>query len=185
MKRAVIIHGWNSVPDEGWRPWLAKELHDRGYEVHMPAMPNTAHPQQDEWVQCIKDLVGTPDEKTLLIGHSLGAAAMLRYLEQLPKEERVGAVIFVAGFSNSVGIAETENFVADHFQWDAIHSHCKTFVALHSDNDRYVSRSEGDTFRDKLGANVVVIPDGGHFGSGEGYTSLPILTDIIDHSIGL
>ena len=33
MKRVYIIHGWEGYPEEGWFPWLKKELEDRGFDA--------------------------------------------------------------------------------------------------------------------------------------------------------
>jgi len=30
MKRVFIIHGWGGNPEEGWLPWLKKELEAKG-----------------------------------------------------------------------------------------------------------------------------------------------------------
>ena len=30
MKKVFIIHGWEGYPEEGWFPWLKKELESRG-----------------------------------------------------------------------------------------------------------------------------------------------------------
>lgn len=43
-KRVFLIHGWEGYPEEGWRPWLKKELEQRGFTVIVPAMPDTATP---------------------------------------------------------------------------------------------------------------------------------------------
>ncbi len=48
MKRVIIVHGWEASPEGGWRPWLRKELEDRGFEVHVPAMPDTNNPKIKE-----------------------------------------------------------------------------------------------------------------------------------------
>jgi len=46
MKRAYIIHGWDGYPEEGWFPWLKKELENKGYHVEIPSMPNSKHPKK-------------------------------------------------------------------------------------------------------------------------------------------
>ena len=32
-KRVFIAHGWDGYPEEGWFPWLKKELETKGFEV--------------------------------------------------------------------------------------------------------------------------------------------------------
>lgn len=36
MKRIFIAHGWDGCPEEGWFPWLKKELEIREFEVFVP-----------------------------------------------------------------------------------------------------------------------------------------------------
>lgn len=79
--RAFIIHGYLGYPGEAWLPWLKVQLEKRGYQVSLPAMPNPDRPTIPEWLAFIANLVGEPDEGTVMIAHSLGCVAVLRYLE--------------------------------------------------------------------------------------------------------
>src|SRR5437773_69691 len=98
MKRVFIIHGWEGFPEEGWFPWLKKELEVQGFEVQVPVMPNTDEPKIGEWIPFLEKLVGTPDEDTYLVGHSIGGQTVLRYLSGLNKNLKIGGAIFVASW---------------------------------------------------------------------------------------
>src|SRR5437868_4096780 len=76
-----IIHGYLSYPEEAWLPWLKRELERNGYTVALPAMPQPDQPVIAEWIEFIARLVGQPGPDTVLIGHSMGVQAVLRYLE--------------------------------------------------------------------------------------------------------
>ena len=89
-KRAFLIHGWEGRPENEWRPWLKNELEKRGLQVFVPAMPDTANPMMDKWVPHLTQTVGTPDENTYFVGHSVGCITILRYLETLNKDEKIG-----------------------------------------------------------------------------------------------
>ncbi|MDP3940915.1 MAG: alpha/beta hydrolase, partial [bacterium] len=86
MKRVISVHGWGGHADEGWRPWLGRELEKHGIAFHNPQMPHTQFPQLHEWIPFLHQVVGRPDTETFLIGHSLGSVAILRYLESLQKD---------------------------------------------------------------------------------------------------
>lgn len=60
--RAFLIHGWAGSPEEAWRPWLRDELESRGFEVKMPAMPDSEHPKMEAWVKTLSQTVGDVDE---------------------------------------------------------------------------------------------------------------------------
>lgn len=91
--RAFIIHGWGGRPEEGWRPWLRDELAARGFEVAVPAMPDTDHPRMDAWLAKLSETVGAPDEHCFFVGHSLGVITILRYFEVLVKRHKVGGAV--------------------------------------------------------------------------------------------
>jgi uncharacterized protein len=174
-KRVYIIHGWEGYPEEGWRPWLKNELEKKGFEVFVPAMPDTKHPKADAWLSHLKKLVGKPDEDCYFIGHSLGCITILRYLESI--KENIGGAIFVAGFTSNLGYEDIGTFFTKPIEWKKIESHCKKFVAIHSDNDPYVSLHYGDLFKKNLGANVIVEHNMKHFSGDDGIIKLPVVLD--------
>src|SRR3954467_1405206 len=97
-ERAFIIHGYLSYPEEAWLPWFKTELEKKGCAVALPAMPQPNHPIIEDWVRFIAALVGRPDTATILIGHSLGCQAVLRYLETVGAANRaIGKTLLVAG----------------------------------------------------------------------------------------
>ncbi len=172
--RIIIIHGWEGSPREGWFPWLARELTARGFSVVVPAMPNSAHPKIAEWVPHLAQTVGTADEHTFLVGHSLGCITILRYLEQLPEEQTIGGAVLVAGFGERLSYDELQNFFSQPVNWPRVRTTCPKFVALFSDNDQYVPISNADLFRRELSAEVAVLQNRGHFsGEDDSCTDLP------------
>src|SRR3989338_7383135 len=106
QKRVFIIHGWEGSPEANWFPWLKKELESIGVKAEALEMPNTNHPVMSEWIGHLKNVVSEPDENTYLVGHSLGVIAILRYLESLDGEKKIGGVILVAGFPELIGHEE-------------------------------------------------------------------------------
>ena len=65
-KRAFLIHGWEGYPEEGWRPWLRDKLKEKGFEVIVPAMPDTKKPKMDAWLDFLTETVGEPKKMTTL-----------------------------------------------------------------------------------------------------------------------
>ena len=107
-KRAFIIHGWDGYPEEGWFPWLKKELENKEFEAIVPQMPDADAPEIGKWVQHLSNVVGTPDGQTFFVGHSIGCQTILRYLETLPSDAAVGGVVFVAGFFTLTNMEDDE-----------------------------------------------------------------------------
>lgn len=44
MKNALILHGTDADHTQNWFPWLEKELLQRNYEVWVPDLPQSDHP---------------------------------------------------------------------------------------------------------------------------------------------
>jgi predicted alpha/beta hydrolase family esterase len=80
-KRFIIVHGWKSGPEDAWFPWLRNELESIGGTVAIPPMPHPDTPEVELWLENIKEVIGEPDKDTFLVGHSLGAFIVLKYLE--------------------------------------------------------------------------------------------------------
>lgn len=156
-KRALLIHGWGGSPEDGWHPWLRSELEKRGFEVHVPAMPDTEHPKMDAWLKQLIDTAGTPDRDLYLLGHSLGCITILRYLETLEEGQEIGGAVLVAGFADinitlleNEDINELKTFFETDVDFEKVKRHCKKFVAIHSDDDPYVSLRYADIFQGKI-----------------------------------
>lgn len=142
MKRAFIIHGWASHPQDGWFPWLKLELEQRGYAVTIPAMPHPLVPTIKDWVAAVTKSVGEPDVETLFIGHSIGCQTVLRYLETVKRP--VFGAVFVAGWfelkelGNAVQRAGAKPWVETPIGFVEINKVLPRSVAIFSDEDRYV-----------------------------------------------
>ncbi len=183
-KRVFIIHGWSGYPEEGWLPWLKRELESKGFKVQVPAMPETDHPKIEVWVPFLTKLVGKVDENTYLVGHSIGCQTIMRYLEGLTKGVKVGGVVFVAGWVRRLDgdLSRQEQLIARPWletpiDLNEVATHCNNFVAVFSDNDKWV-RLAGENkkiFQEELGAKIIVEKQKGHFSGEDKITKLPVV----------
>ena len=163
MKRAIIVHCWEGAPEYCWYPHVKKELQDLGFQVEVPAMPETNLPQQDKWLPKLQEVVGDPDEELYLIGHSLGCVTIMRYLEGLPDGKKIGGVVLVAGFIDDLGFKEISNFFLTPINFEKINASAKKFTFIHSDNDPYVDLKYGKLLQEKLGGELIVKKGMKHF----------------------
>jgi predicted alpha/beta hydrolase family esterase len=188
MKRVVIVHCWDGYPEYCWYPNTKKELEEKGCDVVVPEMPDTHLPKLSSWLPKLQEVAGKPDKDLFLVGHSLGCITILRYLEILKQNEKVGGVILVAGFTDDLRYVDTiedelQNFFETPILWDKIKTKTKNFVAIHSDNDPNVSLKYADVFKEKLRAKIIIKNKMGHFsgavGEPQSITSLPDVTSEI------
>lgn len=185
-KRAIIVHGWDGYPEEGWFPWLKRELEKQGFIVTVPQMPNAGTPRIEAWVSHLAEVVGKPDEDTYFVGHSIGCQTILRYLEAI--DVKIGGVVLVAGFLDVLTNLEGEEERAIVKPWletpidfEKVKQATDNFVAIFSDNDPFVPLEENKKmFEEKLGAQVFVENSKGHFsGPTDKCMELPIVLEAV------
>lgn len=186
MKRVFIIHGWDGYPEEGWFPWLKEELEKRGFEVIVPAMPEPEEPKIEIWVPFLTKLIGTPDQNTFFVGHSIGCQAIIRYLETLPENTKIGGAVFVAGWYDLRNL-ETKKEERIAGPWVNTPRNDEKInkimngevVAIFSDNDPWVIHENQNSWRKKVGAEIIIEHNKGHFSGSDGIKELPSLLDAV------
>ena len=187
MTRVFIIHGWDGYPEEGIFPWLKKELEGDGFVVFNPSMPEPLNPQIGTWVQFLKEQVGVPDKDTVFFGHSIGAQTILRYLESLPEDTKVGGAVFLApwvnlnpvAYENDEDLIIAKPWLETKLGWNKIKSHTNKFIAIFSDDDSLVPISDSKIFESELGASIIVEHGKGHFSGSSGIKELPSALDSV------
>ncbi len=181
--RVFIIHGWEGYPEEGWFPWLKKELEKNGFEVFVPAMPNTNEPKIEEWIPFLANIVGEPDKNTYFVGHSIGCQTIIRYLQTLPDGSKIGGAIFVAGWYNLRNLETDEEkriagpWVNEPRDDKKIHEAVNKAVAIFSDNDPFVISENQKSWKERVGAEIIVEHNKGHFSGEDGIYELPVVLD--------
>lgn len=185
LKKVFIIHGWDEYPDEGWFPWLKKELEQIGFQVIIPSMPDSSSPKIDSWVPYLTNIVGGVDENTFFVGHSVGCQTILRFLEKLPPDEKIGGAVFVAGWFTLMNL-ETDEEKEIAKPWletpiilEKVKLHTNKFTAILSDDDPVVPISNKELFEKHLGAKTIVEHNKGHFGEDSGIKELPVVLSTI------
>ncbi len=162
MKRAIIVHGWGGSPDGNWFQWLKKELEARNVFVEVPTMPNTDAPEIEYWVSHLAKLVDAEDEN-ILIGHSMGVQAVLRYIEKSPADIKIKGAVLVAGFVTSLSEEITKNpqdwliakpWLETPINLDKVRAKTGKIISIVSDNDHYILEDNWEAFR-KLGELIV------------------------------
>lgn len=163
MKRAIIVHCWDGYPDYCWYPYVKKELESKEFQVQIPVFPETEEPKLEKWLPVLKEVAGNPDEDIYLIGHSVGCITILRYLETLSQDQKVGGVVLVAGFTDDLGFDELKNFFTTEIDFAKISQKADKFVAIHSDDDPFVPLGHGDRFKVELNAELIIKHQAKHF----------------------
>lgn len=192
MKKAYIVHGWGGSPEEEIHKSFKQELESKEFEVHVLEMPNTEEPQLEEWIPHLKKSVQNPTEETFFIGHSIGCQTILRFLQDLPEEKKIGGCVLLAPWTTLLDTAyenpEEEQKIAEPWMqtpidWIKVKSHCNKFTAIFSDDDFCVTLSEKEVFEKNLGAKIIVEKGKGHFTMETNVSHVPsVVNEILEMS---
>merc|ERR1719391_1481312 len=104
LTKAVIVPGNGSgdVAESNWYGWANYSLirlnQIDGFSSTLRNMPDPVTARRSIWLPFMKDELGV-DEETLIIGHSSGACAAVRYAE----EHKVGGIILVGAYTSDLG----------------------------------------------------------------------------------
>ena len=177
MKRVFIIHGYTGHPNTNWFPWLKKELEKLNILAIIPEMPNAENPQLSEWLPYLQLQVSLPDKDTYFVGHSLGCITILKYIESIPENTKVGGALLVAGFASPIHFSELDNFFSAPLNDNKIKENILKIININSDNDNHVPFIQAEEIRDRFNSELITIHNGGHLNDKAGYTEFPLLLE--------
>lgn len=175
IERVVLIHGMNSTPKSHWYPSFVRALSAAGALVEVPPMPSPETPDAAAWHEVLTRVIGAVDERTLLVGHSLGNAAMLRYLTALDGEWNLGGIVTVAGFGEPLADRPaTAAFVAG-LDLPLVGSRVARAHSFISCDDPVVPVDVSERFAAGLGSEVHFDDAFGHYRDRDGVAIVPQL----------
>lgn len=162
--QCIILHG--CPPNETtvtplsnrWMNWVAGRLTEQGYRATTPDMPAPWSPSYAAWKKVMDTF--PVSEKSILVGHSCGAAFLVRWL--LDTGRHVAKLILVA----PAKIPETpddKRGVLYEFDLpdDASGIAEERVIFTSNDFDRHLKSLE--MYRDSLKARVIKLENKGHF----------------------
>ncbi len=164
--KVYIVPRWSGNAHSDWYDWLGEQIQSKhGLDCTVLAMPNWDHPKVEEATEFLHQNVGQPDASTILIGHSVGCQAILRFLEAAIATDastKVGGLLLVAGWF------EVDEVWDDVLPW--IENESLNYPALRqaigytkvilSDNDPFTSdyARNAELWKTRLDATVHTIP---------------------------
>lgn len=176
-RNVVIVHGTGGKPNENWFPWLAGTVRDAGYKAEVPTFPTPENQNVPAWLKVLDSTTQPLGSETTLVGHSLGCALLLRALER--PGDAIEASVFVSGFVGELDNPDFDPlnapFFVEQFDWETIRRRAGRVLVFAGDDDPYVPLSKGSELAEQLGAELTVIPGGGHLNASAGFTEFPRL----------
>jgi len=163
---AMIIPGnGNSLMSEIWYPYVKRELEKLGFRVIAKEMPDPDIAHEKYWIPFIEKQIienrRDKAEEVILIGHSSGAVAILRYLES---HKVTGAVLIGACYTDLGDSKERESgYYSRPWNWNKIKQNFEWITVFASTDDDFIPIDEPKHIRDKLQADYFEFNDRGHF----------------------
>ena len=178
--RCIIVPGCGCSPvqSSNWYRWMKDQLVDSGAfsEVLLEDMPDPVDAKEKVWIPFILDKLKA-DANTVMIGHSSGAVAAMRLLENNPLK----GCVLVAACHTDLG-SESERLAGYYnrpWQWDTIKSNTEWILQYHSTDDPFIPMSEADLVATKLASEFKRFDDKSHFFAPKDVDQANILGDIL------
>ncbi|XP_077088069.1 serine hydrolase RBBP9 [Siphateles boraxobius] len=175
LKRIVIVpgNGGGNVEDYNWYGWANKRINEiPDVSCELRNMPDPVTAKESIWLPFMETDLRC-DEETLIIGHSSGAAAAMRYAET----HRVFAIILVGAYTSDLGVEnERESgYFSRPWEWEKIRTNVKYILQFGSTDDPFLPWEEQREVADGLKTDLFKYTDQGHFMN----TAFPELIDAI------
>ncbi|KAJ3081792.1 putative hydrolase rbbp9 [Rhizoclosmatium hyalinum] len=145
--------------------WAEAKLKDRGFTPVLPGpygMPDPVGAKQSIWIPHIRNKMGC-NEESVLVGHSSGAVAALRYAEEF----KVKGIVLVAAYDDAMGDdnEQASGYFDGPFDWEKIQENSGFIVQFAGAEDNLVPIEIQRRVRDCLmpKVNYREAPEGDHF----------------------
>lgn len=149
-----------------WKTSLQDKLGDE-YQVIAPQMPNSQNARYLEWKIRFERIIPLLDEQIILIGHSLGAIFLAKYLSENDVSKKIQAIFIIAApykdeLGETLGDFKISNYLSKLEKQGG-----KIFL-YHSKDDPVVPYSHTEHYLDKLpSATIRTFEDRQHFNQAE------------------
>lgn len=163
LPKTILVHGnGGGTADENWFPSVKKALEEKGLKVIAETMPDNVLARESIWLPFLKNKLGA-DENTIIVGHSSGAVAAMRYAED---NKILGSVLVGACYTDLDNENEKKSGYYDRpWQWELIKANQKWIMQFASTDDPYIPIEEARYIHEHLNTEYIEDTDEGHYGS--------------------
>ena len=160
MTKVILIHGnGGSTAGDIWLPWLEGELTALGLSVINRTFPDNVKARARFWLPFLEEL--GVDEDTVLIGHSSGAVAAMRYAET---HRLMGSVLVGVCYTDlGDGGEAASGYYSTPWQWQRIREHQQWIAIFNSTDDPHIPIAEPRFIAAQLKCSYFEFEDRGHF----------------------
>lgn len=175
--KVVLIHGNGGGTAAGfWFPSVKESLEKMGLTVIARDYPDKEIAHESIWVPFLKNEIKA-DENTIIVGHSSGGVAAMRYAE---KNKIYGSVLVGVNHTDLGDATEKESGYYDRpWEWEKIKANQNWIIQFASIDDPYIPIEEERFISEKLGSEYHEFTDRGHFMT----TEFPELVEVLRNKL--
>ena len=145
-----------------WKDLLQQQL-GNDYQVLLPSMPNKTNARYSEWKVWFDHFSELAADDCILIGHSMGAIFLAKYLSQNKFPANIKATILIATPYSDESIEDLTDFKLDTIT-ELFGAQAGKVVIFNGNDDPVISASDIQKYRDDLpNAEFITIPAPDHF----------------------
>lgn len=186
MIKVIFVPGYHGAGEDilspkhqMWFSWLKEKLEKKGIRVIAKDYPDAYLCRAEYWLPFLKELGA--DKQTILIGHSTGAIAAMRFAEE---NKLLGSILVGSYYTDLEDPEEKASGYFDHsWEWEKIKQNQKWIIQFHSTDDPWISQKEAHTVHKMLNAELHEYHDRGHFGADRPYLEFPELLEAIKEKL--
>jgi predicted alpha/beta hydrolase family esterase len=169
-----------NAPDS-WFPYVKRELERLGLQVISQNFPDPVKARKEYWLPFLKKLGA--NENTVLVGHSSGAVAAMRYAES---HKLLGSVLVSACYTD-LGMASEKisGYYNESWDWNAIKNNQSWIVQFHSTDDPLIPINEARFIHQMLDSDYIEDSDQEHYGYPTSKLEFPELTAKLKTKLGI
>ena len=159
--KIILLHGnGKSTINDHWFPYVKSELEKASFNVVACQFPDTYLARAAYWLPFLKKELKA-DENSILVGHSSGAIAAMRFAE----ENTILGSILIGSYYTDLDL-QTEKlsgYFNKPWQWDMIRNNQQWIMLFASIDDPCISIEEPRFMHKQLKSEYYEFSDEGHF----------------------
>lgn len=161
--KVVIVpgNGGGDVCYANWYGWVQRKCNQlENITCDLRNMPDPELARESFWIPFMKDELRC-DKETIIIGHSSGAEASMRYAEQYC----IKGIILVSACVTDLGMEseKVSGYYDRPWKWDQIKANTEFLVQFGSMDDPFIPWGEQEQVHNGLGSELHKFEDRGHF----------------------
>ncbi len=181
--KIILIHGnGGSTADNHWFPVVAEQLRNSGLNVINCQFPETYFAYAHVWLPFLKETLQV-DENTILIGHSSGAVAALKFAEK----NKIFGSILVGSYYTDLGFPteKKSGYFDTSWDWNAIKNNQQWIIQFSSTDDPWIPINEPRFVHKMVHSEYHEFNDQGHFDKEHHKIAFPELVEAIKEKLAM